>query len=240
MFIFSTTTGDIHGQFDELRRIFELGGMPSNTKYLFLGDYVDRGPKQLETICLLLAFKVHYPETFHLLRGNHESENICSFYGFLDECLNKFDKNIFDVFVTVFDCMPVAAIVEGKMFCVHAGISPELMSFDQIRNIPRPVPIPDYGLLCDLVWSDPDLSTRNWRQNHSRGLSWYYGPQAVQDFFRDFNMEVLIRAHEIVPEGFKFFAGLNCVTLYSTTTDIGNRGAYMYVNEDSHCTIHHI
>jgi len=239
MFI-STTTGDIHGQFDELRRIFELGGMPSNKKYLFLGDYVDRGPKQLETICLLFAFKVHYPETFHMLRGNHESESVSSYYGFLDECNVKFNKNIFDIFVTVFDCMPVAAIVERKMFCVHAGISPELMSFDQIRNIPRPVPIPDYGLLCDLVWSDPHVSTRSWSKNHSRGISWFYGPQAITDFFRDFNMEVIVRAHEVVPEGFLFFAGLNCVTLYSTTTDAGNKGAFMHVDENSHCTLYHI
>lgn len=230
------TTGDIHGQFDELRHIFEVGGMPANTKYLFLGDYVDRGPRQLETICLLLAFKVRYPQSFHMLRGNHEDSGTCSFFGFLDECMMRLSKEVFDTFVSVFECMPIAAIVERKMFCVHAGISPELHDLNQIRNIPRPIKVPASGLLCDLLWSDPDIATVTWQQNYRRGVSWLFGPQPIMDFLKKFNFEVIVRAHEVVAEGFQFFLGMHLVTIFSTSNGGINKAVVLHVDQNRHCT----
>ena len=80
-------TGDVHGQYSDLLRLFEYGGFPPEANYLFLGDYVDRGKQSLETICLLLAFKCKYPENFFLLRGNHECSSINRIYGFFGNAL---------------------------------------------------------------------------------------------------------------------------------------------------------
>lgn len=175
--MFFSFLGDIHGQYYDLLRLFEYGSFPPESNYLFLGDYVDRGKQSLETICLLLAYKIKYPENFFLLRGNHECASINRIYGFYDECkyliknlLNFYCNNLFilfigkrryniklwKIFTDCFNCLPVAAIVDEKIFCCHGGLSPDLQSMEQIRRIMRPTDVPDQGLLCDLLWSDPD------------------------------------------------------------------------------------
>ncbi|KAH8087600.1 phosphoprotein phosphatase [Aureococcus anophagefferens] len=109
--------------------------------YLFLGDYVDRGKQSLETICLLLAFKIKYPENFFILRGNHECASINRIYGFYDECKRRYNIKMWKTFTDCFNCLPVAAIVDEKIFCCHGGLSPELQQIDQIKKIIRPTDI---------------------------------------------------------------------------------------------------
>ncbi|KAH8067076.1 phosphoprotein phosphatase [Aureococcus anophagefferens] len=130
--------GDIHGQYHDLLRLFEYGGFPPEANYLFLGDYVDRGKQSLETICLLLAFKIKYPENFFILRGNHECASINRIYGFYDECKRRYNIKMWKTFTDCFNCLPVAAIVDEKIFCCHGGLSPELQQIDQIKKIIRP------------------------------------------------------------------------------------------------------
>jgi serine/threonine-protein phosphatase PP1 catalytic subunit len=110
--------GDVHGQYYDLLRLFEYGGFPPESNYLFLGDYVDRGKQSLETICLLLAYKIKYPENFFLLRGNHECASINRIYGFYDECKRRYSVRLWKTFTECFNCMPVAAIVDEKIFCI--------------------------------------------------------------------------------------------------------------------------
>ncbi|KAG5840725.1 hypothetical protein ANANG_G00191730 [Anguilla anguilla] len=161
--------GDIHGQYYDLLRLFEYGGYPPESNYLFLGDYVDRGKQSLETICLLLAYKIKYPENFFLLRGNHECASINRIYGFYDECKRRYNIKLWKTFTDCFNCLPIAAIVDEKIFCCHGGLSPDLQSMEQIRRIMRPTDVPDQGLLCDLLWSDPDKDVLGWGEN-DRGL----------------------------------------------------------------------
>lgn len=139
--------GDTHGQYFDMLRLFEYGGFPPESNYLFLGDYVDRGQQSLETICLLFAYKIKYPENFFLLRGNHESSQINRVYGFYDECKRRYSVKLWKVFCDCFNCLPIAALVEERILCMHGGLSPDLRNFDQIRKLYRPSEVPDTGLM---------------------------------------------------------------------------------------------
>lgn len=190
------SSGDVHGQFSDLLRLFEYGGLPPSANYLFLGDYVDRGKQSIETICLLLAYKIKYPDNFFLLRGNHECASINRIYGFYDECKRRFSVRLWRLFTDCFNCLPVAALIDDKILCMHGGLSPDLQAMEQIREIERPVDVPDQGLLCDLLWSDPDREIRGWGEN-DRGVSYTFGADKVAEFLRKHNLDLICRAHQV-------------------------------------------
>ena len=121
--------------------MFEYGGFPPEANYLFLGDYVDRGKQSLETICLLLAYKIKYPENFFILRGNHECASINRIYGFYDECKRRYNIKLWKTFTDCFNCLPIAAIIDEKIFTMHGGLSPDLNSMEQIRRVMRPTDV---------------------------------------------------------------------------------------------------
>ena len=124
---------------------------------LCAGDFVDRGLYSVETFLLLLALKVRYPDRITLIRGNHESRQITQVYGFYDECQRKFGSaNVWRYCCDVFDYLSLGAIVDGRVFCVHGGLSPNITTLDQIRLISRKQEVPQDGAMCDLLWSDPD------------------------------------------------------------------------------------
>ena len=166
--------GDIHGEYSDLLRLFEYGGFPPEANYLFLGDYVDRGKQSLETICLLLAFKIKYPENFFILRGNRECASINQIYGFFDECKRRFNGRPWKVFTDCFNCLPVAALIDDKILCMHGGLSPNLSNLDQIKSLTRPTDVPDTGLLCDLLWSDPGREVQGWGMNERGFIHFWY------------------------------------------------------------------
>ena len=230
--------GDVHGQYHDLLRLFEYGGFPPEANYLFLGDYVDRGKQSLETICLLLAFKIKYPENFFILRGNHECASINRIYGFYDECKRRYNIKMWKTFTDCFNCLPVAAIVDEKIFCCHGGLSPELQQLDQIKKIVRPTDVPDTGLLCDLLWSDPDKDMVGWGEN-DRGVSFTFGEDIVAQFLRKMDLDLVCRAHQVVEDGYEFFARRQLVTIFSAPNYCGefdNAGGMMAVDETLMCS----
>jgi serine/threonine-protein phosphatase PP1 catalytic subunit len=230
--------GDIHGQFTDLLRLFEYGGFPPTANYLFLGDYVDRGKQSIETICLLLAYKIQYPENFFILRGNHESAGINRIYGFYDECKRRYSIKLWKVFSDVFNCLPAAALIDEKILCMHGGLSPELQSLQQISNLERPCDVPDIGLLCDLLWSDPDGNVTGWGEN-DRGVSFVFGTDIVSNFLQNQDLDLIVRAHQVVEDGYEFFAGRRLVTLFSAPNYCGefdNAGGMISVDEDLMCS----
>ncbi|KAJ6808969.1 serine/threonine-protein phosphatase PP1-like isoform X1 [Iris pallida] len=229
---------DIHGQYSDLLRLFEYGGFPPEANYLFLGDYVDRGKQSLETICLLLAYKIKYPENFFILRGNHECASINRIYGFYDECKRRFNVRLWKVFTDCFNCLPVAALIDDKILCMHGGLSPDLSNLDQVKSLVRPTDVPDTGLLCDLLWSDPGRGVQGWGMN-DRGVSYTFGPDKVADFLSKHDLDLVCRAHQVVEDGYEFFADRQLVTIFSAPNYCGefdNAGAMMSVDETLMCS----
>jgi serine/threonine-protein phosphatase PP1 catalytic subunit len=225
--------GDIHGQYHDLLRLFEMGGFPPESNYLFLGDYVDRGKQSVETIVLMLVYKVLYEENFFMLRGNHECAAITRIYGFYDECKRRYNIKMWKQFVDVFNKLPFCAVIDDKIFCVHGGLSPEMMNFNQIKNITRPTDVPDVGLVCDFLWADPDTDLSGWAEN-DRGVSFVFGPDIVEGFLKKFDFDVVVRAHQVVADGYEFFAGRRLITLFSAPNYCGefdNSGAMMTVDD---------
>ncbi|VDN97686.1 unnamed protein product [Rodentolepis nana] len=236
--------GDIHGQYEDLLRIFDLCGNPKETNYLFLGDYVDRGKQSLETICLLFCYKLRYPTRFFLLRGNHECQAISRIYGFFEECKRRFSVKLWKTFIDVFSCLPVCAIVENQIFCCHGGLSPEMLTpklvklenlRQKIRDIARPCDVPERGLLCDLLWSDPwyiesfssDKEARGWEPSE-RGVSYMFGPDIIDKFLERYELDLICRAHQVVEDGYEFYANRSLVTIFSAPNYCGefdNAGA---------------
>lgn len=230
--------GDIHGQFTDLLRLFECGGYPPESNYLFLGDYVDRGANGLETICLLLAYKIKYPVNFFLLRGNHESSIINRIYGFYEECKKRYSVKLWKTFGDCFNCLPVAAVVDEKIICMHGGISPELNNFDQIIKLPKPSEVPENGLMCDLLWADPEKDAKGWEENE-RGVSYIFGPEIVSIFLKKHDLDLICRAHQVVEEGYEFFAKRQLVTIFSAPNycgDFDNNAALMSIDASLMCS----
>ncbi|KAI8642300.1 Metallo-dependent phosphatase-like protein [Parasitella parasitica] len=230
--------GDIHGQFQDLIRLFEMGGFPPESNYLLLGDYVDRGKQSLETILLLFCYKIKYPENFFLLRGNHECANVTRVYGFYDECKRRTNVKIWKTFVDVFNSLPIAGLVAGKIFCVHGGLSPSLSTMEDIRTIVRPTDVPEFGLLNDLLWADPSDTALDW-EDSERGVSYCFGKKIVNEFLSKFDLDLVCRAHMVVEDGYQFFNERTLVTVFSAPNYCGefdNFGAIMSVNEELLCS----
>jgi serine/threonine-protein phosphatase PP1 catalytic subunit len=232
--------GDIHGQYYDLLRVFEHCGFPGdNTQYLFLGDYVDRGKQSIETICLLLAYKIKLPNKIHLLRGNHESCVTNRIYGFYDECKRRYNVRLWRNFTELFNYLPVAAIIDEKILCMHGGLSPDLKSINSISEISRPTDIPDTGLLCDLLWSDPDKEVLEFEEN-DRGVSVVFGEKIVQDFNRKNDLDLIIRAHQVVDDGYEFFAQRQLITIFTAPNYCGefdNSAGIMIIDESLTCSL---
>ncbi|CAD5231729.1 unnamed protein product [Bursaphelenchus xylophilus] len=230
--------GDIHGQFNDLLRLFKLSGFPPLSNYLFLGDYVDRGSKSLETIILLLCYKIKYPGNFFMLRGNHEVAALNRIYGFYDECKRRVNVKIWKSFQDVFNCMPVAALVENKIFCCHGGLSPHLRTLEQLKRIVRPVDVQDNGLLCDVLWSDPDAKVMGWAPN-DRGVSYVFGHDVLAQFLQKMDLDIVVRGHQVVEDGYEFFGKRGLVTIFSAPNYCGefdNAGAVMNVDRNLLCS----
>jgi diadenosine tetraphosphatase ApaH/serine/threonine PP2A family protein phosphatase len=210
-----TICGDLHGQYWDVLRLFEYGGDPSETRYLFLGDYVDRGFLSVQTIALLFAYKCKYRDSFFLLRGNHESRQVNTLYGFYDEIVERYGyAGPWKVMNDVFDLLPLAAVVGDSIFCVHGGLSRSISVVDQIALLERRQEIPSMGPIADLTWSDPG-DVGSWAEN-PRGCGQLFGEKAVAQFCQLNELELIVRAHQVQLNGYVWhFEGQRLLTIWS-------------------------
>ena len=208
--------GDLHGNLLDLIRIFSLAKYPPASRFLFLGDYVDRGTCSIEVVLLLYAFQLSYPEHVFMIRGNHEFETINSTYGFHDEVLNYYSHDVFNAFNRSFDYLPIAAIIHNEIFCVHGGLSPHLKSIEQIETISRPFKSYESDFVADMLWSDPSIMNTTYvRSNRGSGVT--FGENEVFDFLEKFKMKTIFRAHQCVRGGIQKFGSTSLYTIFSSS-----------------------
>lgn len=228
-------------------------GLPGNQNFIFMGDFVDRGYFSLETLSLLLCLKARYaahhsyytiqanignsryPHRMTLIRGNHESRQITQVYGFYEECQQKYgNASVWKAACQVFDFLPLAALVDGKVLCVHGGLSPEIRTLDQVRVVARAQEIPHEGAFCDLVWSDPE-DVETWAVS-PRGAGWLFGDKVATEFNHVNNLQLIARAHQLVNEGYKWhFKDKSVVTVWSAPNycyRCGNVASIMNLGQD--------
>ncbi|EPY33452.1 protein phosphatase [Strigomonas culicis] len=174
----------------------------------------------------------------YILRGNHETDTICRVYGFFDEVKRRFSVKLFKTFTDVFNTLPVCALIEDIALCMHGGLSPELRQLRQIEAIPRPLVVQDTGLACDLLWSDPEEHTRGW-QPSERGVSFTFGEDIVERMCQQLGIDIVLRAHQVIDNGYSFFAKRKLVTIFSASNYCGeftNSGAMMVMDERCKCS----
>lgn len=225
--------GDIHGQMNDLLQIFRQAGALPYTNYVFMGDYVDRGDKSVEVISLLLALKIRYPERITLLRGNHECRDVTRRYGFYDECRLKYGTpEVWTTFMQTFDYLPVSALIDGKIFCLHGGLSPQIIFLDQARALDRFQEIPISGPMTDLVWSDPEYNS-GWASS-KRGAGFYFGADITTEFNHLNHLNFIARAHQVAPDGYMWQHDHGIVTIFSAANYCKNQynlGSIMELDE---------
>lgn len=225
-----TVCGDVHGQFYDLLNIFELNGLPSEENpYLFNGDFVDRGSFSLEVILTLFALKCMSPSAIYLSRGNHESKNMNKIYGFEGEVKSKLSEAFVELFAEVFCCLPLAHVLNGKVFIVHGGLfSVDGVKLSDIRAIDRFCEPPEEGLMCELLWSDPQPMPG--RGPSKRGVGLSFGEDVTKRFLEDNSLDLVVRSHEVKDEGYEIMHDGKLITVFSAPNycdQMGNKGAFI-------------
>nr|XP_048327993.1 serine/threonine-protein phosphatase 5 isoform X1 [Ziziphus jujuba var. spinosa] len=225
-----TVCGDVHGQFYDLLNIFELNGLPSEENpYLFNGDFVDRGSFSLEVILTLFAFKCMSPSAMYLARGNHESKSMNKIYGFEGEVRSKLNETFVELFAEVFCCLPLAHVINEKIFVVHGGLfSVDGVKLSDIRAIDRFCEPPEEGLMCELLWSDPQPNLG--RGPSKRGVGLAFGADVTKRFLQENNLDLVVRSHEVKDEGYEIEHDGKLITVFSAPNycdQMGNKGAFI-------------
>ena len=221
--------GDVHGQLFDVFEIFNL--IKEDENILFLGDFVDRGEFSIETFIFIAQKKLENPKKVFLLRGNHESIDVNSSYGLKDQIITIYGNDkLFKLINETFKLLPIAAVIDNKYFCCHAGLSPNFNNINELFILQRNVDVLSSKILSDLLWSDPD-DIEEFSLN-SRGSGYIYGEKQLNNFLKLNNLEYLIRSHQLAQEGYTLHFNDKCITIWSAPNYGGgiNKGKFLKIN----------
>ncbi|KAA6374393.1 MAG: putative Serine/threonine-protein phosphatase 5 [Streblomastix strix] len=206
-----TVVGDIFGQFFDVLNLFTLNGPPSNgNPYLFIGNYVDYGSFGTELFLMLLCFKLAYPKSVHLLRGNHECAKSTLKRGFKNEAEDKYNTAVYQNFLYIFQSLPICSVINKRIFVVHGGLFTRRdVTLDEIRHVNRfAEPGEEIGgenLMTQMLWSDP-MEHPGQRQS-LRPFGCSFGPDVTDEFLDRNQLQMIIRSHEFRLHGYSVEQG---------------------------------
>jgi len=218
--------GDIHGDLMAGAQIARyIWKNEDIDKFVFLGDYVDRGNYQLETLNLALLLKILDPDRIVLLRGNHETTLANRFYGFKVDLMNRDLIDMYETYNKFFALLPVSAIINSKIFAVHGGLPTILVAkeIDTINELPRDDVEGTNPTLMELLWNDPNELIDTFAPSMRGGGIFYFGKVAFEKFMKKNGFELFVRAHEFFKEGYKFFFNNKLLSLFSSANYVGRK-----------------
>ncbi|MFW5945565.1 MAG: metallophosphoesterase [Candidatus Natronoplasma sp.] len=216
--------GDTHGNLEAARKPAERA-LEEDIPIVYLGDYVDRGEKQLENLAYVLFLKIQEPEKVILLRGNHETESMNQKYGFLREVNRRYSIDLFQEILYLYEKMPVAALLGEEYFSVHGGIPRGVTSLSKIDELDH-----DDDSYKEMFWNDPSEDIWEFAPNRKRGGFELYGEGAVEDFLEENGLSMVIRAHEVHRSGYKYYFDKKLLSIFSVSNYRGgNQGKFAHV-----------
>lgn len=241
--LFARHTDTLSGQFFDVLELFRINGYPSaKHSYLFNGDFVDRGSWSTEVALLLYSYKMLYPHSFYLNRGNHETDDMNRMYGFEGECRAKYNERVFKLFSESFSALPLATLIGGKFLTLHGGLfSDDNVTLDDIRKLNRHKQRQpgQSGLMMEMLWTDPQ--PQEGRGPSKRGVGLQFGPDVTKRFCEKNGLEAVIRSHEVRMDGWEAEHENRCYTVFSAPNycdSTGNKGAYINVGPEYKLEFH--
>ena len=226
--------GDIHGDLNTLLQIIKIIKEKNPELVIFLGDIVDRGPKQLECFLMVIILKILHPQKYYLLKGNHETLEMNQKYGFFQDFMSRF-KNIekFNEILMIYNVLPLCALVNNSILCLHGGIPQDFEILDKLKNIKTK----ELGIyintlsqnLTQIMWNDPKSNLQGFSESfRGPGIN-FFGEDVFETFLKENNLKFVIRSHELFPEGYRWFFHGRLLSIFSSANYLRKNPAYYAV-----------
>ena len=231
--------GDIHGNLDTLLKFIEIINENNPEVVIFLGDIVDRGPKQLECLLIILALKILDSQKYYLLKGNHETLEMNQYYGFFQDFMDRFNNSDnFSEILKLYSVLPICAIINNTILCLHGGIPQDIDILKKLRGIKtkeKESILNSVSLgLFQIMWNDPKVGLQGFTESSRGSGIKFFGEDVFDDFMKANYLKLLIRSHECFPEGYRWFFNNHLLSIFSSANyrGINSPASYAIIKND--------